>query len=598
MFKGFGKGGKGGKKGKLPTGRLYQSPEEDSEKPAPEEADAAPEEPEFPPTEPPADSPPPIEGGLPTPEGEFTSVAGGLPDAERPEPGVGAGPSDAELEQEPEPAEPEPIAPAAAAAAAAADAAEPATPAEPTPEPEGAPPAAAEPPVEPAAAEPPVEPAAAEASEPEPSEAPPATPVEPAFPPSEPEAVLPPAAAAAKRGRFGLKRSAAAPAAAAATTKKSRRIRISWDAWKDPSKRTRLIIWGGAGVLAIAALTIVALGVTSTYWFCAEGCHKVQDDTIIAFDGSSHAEVNCMACHMPVGANPAVFMLHKMEALGELYLTVTNQFELPLNPHNHVATEMPSDQCTQCHGPNREYTYANGILMNHDVHAEKEVDCTICHNRVAHPEDFELTLAGNTKHADWMEMTACFRCHSQEPDAEAPGACEACHPTDFDLVPAFHKEEGFFPEGHGDLAQEEATKVAEAKAEAGMSEETTGEAEAEGEGEEELPPVETINRCYTCHSQQYCVDCHGVPMPHPANFVEGHGEYGEENAQKCTVCHGDADTFCNECHHGRELDFDYTPGQPWIPQHYRAVEQNGASACFECHDPTYCARCHVRGTPE
>ncbi|MDZ4179471.1 MAG: NapC/NirT family cytochrome c, partial [Coriobacteriia bacterium] len=83
--------------------------------------------------------------------------------------------------------------------------------------------------------------------------------------------------------------------------------KISLDGFKDPVRRPRYIIWTGAAVLLMAAVVIVALGVTSTYWFCAEGCHKVQDDTILAYDRSSHAEVSCMACHMPVNADPVTF---------------------------------------------------------------------------------------------------------------------------------------------------------------------------------------------------------------------------------------------------------------------------------------------------
>ncbi|MDP2400989.1 MAG: NapC/NirT family cytochrome c, partial [Actinomycetota bacterium] len=125
--------------------------------------------------------------------------------------------------------------------------------------------------------------------------------------------------------------------------------RISLDGFKDSARRPRYIIWTGASVLLLAAVVIVALGVTSTYWFCAEGCHKVQDDTILAYNNSSHNKVSCMACHMPVNADPVTFLLHKAEALGELYLTVTNNFELPLNPTSHLAMVMPENQCTQCH---------------------------------------------------------------------------------------------------------------------------------------------------------------------------------------------------------------------------------------------------------
>jgi hypothetical protein len=115
--------------------------------------------------------------------------------------------------------------------------------------------------------------------------------------------------------------------------------KISLTGFKDPVRRPRYIIWTGVVVLAMAAFVVIALGVTSTYWFCSEVCHKVQDDTIIAFDRSPHSKISCMACHMPVNADPVTFLLHKAEALGELYLTATNKFHLPLNPTSHLALE-------------------------------------------------------------------------------------------------------------------------------------------------------------------------------------------------------------------------------------------------------------------
>ncbi len=159
--------------------------------------------------------------------------------------------------------------------------------------------------------------------------------------------------------------------------------KISFAGWKDPVRRPRYIIWSGVAVLVLAAVMIVALTATSTYWFCANVCHKVQDDTIIAYNASTHNKVSCMACHMPVAANPVVFILNKAEALGELYMTVTNKFELPLNPTARLARD-EGDQCTQCHSDNRITSPTDGIIIDHEVHAEKKSQCAVCHNRVAH----------------------------------------------------------------------------------------------------------------------------------------------------------------------------------------------------------------------
>jgi len=392
--------------------------------------------------------------------------------------------------------------------------------------------------------------------------------------------------------------------------------RVSFDGFKDPVRRPRYIIWTGVGVLVLAAVMIVALGVTSTRWFCAEGCHKVQDDTILAYEASPHSEISCMACHMPVNANPVVFILHKAEALGELYLTVTDNFELPLNAESEVGLTMASTQCTQCHNLElRPVTPSAGILIDHPVHEENEVTCGICHNRTAHVENFELTLKDpntgepNRKHEDFMSMTACFRCHTQGAKSEglkAPGTCSACHTPGFELKPESHRADGFYPSGHAELAKKEQARVAKASgegtgaAEAGeVSSEAASEEESGGHGEEgigpSLPKVETINECSTCHAEKFCSDCHGLEMPHPADFTKEHGQLGKEKPQTCSRCHGNADRFCDDCHHGSELEYESRDTRPWLQAHPTAVKELGAETCFDCHDPTYCAYCHVNG---
>jgi nitrate/TMAO reductase-like tetraheme cytochrome c subunit len=386
--------------------------------------------------------------------------------------------------------------------------------------------------------------------------------------------------------------------------------KLSFDGWKDPARRARYIIWTGAAAVLLVAFMLVTLGVTSSYWFCANGCHKVQDDTITAYDASSHSEINCMACHMPVNSSPVTFMLHKVEALGELYLTVTNSYEIPLNGHSHVSlTEMSSDHCTQCHNlQNRAITPKVGVLIDHDVHAEEDVDCALCHNRIAHKEtDMEFENVDpksgeiNRGHDNFMSMQACFRCHwlsedDRPSEIKAPGDCAACHPKDFELKPASHREDAWFPEGHTKAAEEASESVAEAKKEASAAPMPEGE----GVGSK-LPPVETINECQTCHTTSFCTNCHGTPMPHSPEFIrpptaddpDGHPTIAAKDSQMCEKCHPGKQEFCNTCHHGSAMKVEYDATKEWIPNHQFTVKKVGAQACFECHDPTYCADCHV-----
>lgn len=386
-------------------------------------------------------------------------------------------------------------------------------------------------------------------------------------------------------------------------------VRGFFSGYTDPVRRPRYIAWTAAGVIGLAAFVIAALGVTSTYWFCANGCHKVQDDTIIAYDRSPHSEISCMACHMPVNADPVTFLLHKAEALGELYLTATNKFHLPLNKGSHLALDgkhMGSKQCNQCHWlENRNVTPSKGIIIDHAVHEEAEIHCTVCHNRTAHVEDFELTLTDpntgepNQPHEDFMLMAACYRCHTTSGESVsgivAPGECEACHTPGFDLKPANHDEPGFYEAfgesgGHAELANEDYAAYTAAR-------EGLDEPHTDAPMEEQLlhlPPVAAVGYCQTCHNErEFCDGCHGVQMPHPEGFEEDHGEDGKTRPEVCENCHASqpgAD-FCNDCHHG-EID----PARTWIQQHMDPVRESGAQACFDCHAPTYCAECHVRGS--
>jgi hypothetical protein len=387
------------------------------------------------------------------------------------------------------------------------------------------------------------------------------------------------------------------------------RARISLGGYRDPLRRPRWIVWTIVAVVVIVAVMIPVLGITSTRWFCSEGCHKVQDDTITAYEHSPHSEISCMACHMPVNANPVVFLLHKAEALGELAQTVTNNYQLPLNAESEVALTMKSTQCTQCHNEElRKITPSPGLKIDHRVHAANEVQCTICHNRTAHVENFELTLKDpktgtNEKHENFMKMTACFRCHTQDPKSEAPpGQCFLCHTNDFDLLPESHKETGFFPQGHGELASEEESRApwmnAETATETVAAKTEPKVDEKERYAGENLPTVKEINLCSTCHAKSFCTDCHGVPMPHPSDFVKKHGPLGIAAPQVCAKCHGFNVDFCNNCHHGTHLNYAILPNQTWKRQHPLAVNEVGAAGCIQpagCHSPTYCAVCHANG---
>lgn len=365
----------------------------------------------------------------------------------------------------------------------------------------------------------------------------------------------------------------------------------------DPAKRPQLVIW--IGVLTVSAVVLIAVSLvgTSTNWFCTGPCHTVHDDNTAQFNQSSHVMLSCISCHEPVNASPITFIFKKIEVAPDLFPTMFGTFKLPMNENEAIAFETPDKQCTQCHDlKNRKVTPSAGLIMNHTIHTENGVNCTMCHNRIAHPEDnVKLALAGDKKHEDWMSMDACFRCHGLQEGAKATGKCSACHPADFNLVPASHTAPNWYQalgdsKGHAAAYSEEASRVVAAQTRiAGLKPVKT-------EGKLKPGYEQTVNTCYTCHQKQFCTDCHGVEMPHPADFATNHAKAGTQNPAVCANCHARSSVeaqgtnFCSACHHPSG-----SPDRSWLAQHFEAVRATGAQPCFDCHNPRYCSACHVEG---
>lgn len=293
--------------------------------------------------------------------------------------------------------------------------------------------------------------------------------------------------------------------------------KLSLVGFKDPVRRPRFIMWTFAVVFFLAAFVVFALGATSTKFFCAQICHKVQDDTINAYEKSPHSRISCMACHEPVNADTVTFLIAKVKSGLEVIPTVGNTFDLPLNPGSALALkgghEMGSQQCTQCHSPNRVITPTDGMKIDHKVHEDAGVWCTVCHNRVAHNDaEAPPTLIApngtkNALHPNFMKMDACFRCHDLEGKVKmtgagakaAPGTCSTCHTATFELVPETHSPADWSLKAHGDAAKEALKEMGALEAEAKVL-------------REEIPlpyMADPVNPCFTCHIEtKFCDPCH------------------------------------------------------------------------------------------
>lgn len=355
---------------------------------------------------------------------------------------------------------------------------------------------------------------------------------------------------------------------------------------KDPTTRAKFILYLGAVIIVVAAASGWAMHLASTPGFCGT-CH-VMKPYIGAWEKSSHANVTCYGCHGHRGAVPWLYA--KVINLKEIYLNISEKYDKPINGHSELSMEIKSEVCEYCHTVPKKVTASPGVKINHQKHAEKDISCTVCHNRIGHAgvTDYKGEQEAKVKrvvfdgkviksgaYPDRMKMRYCMKCHTGgKAELEGPRDCNACHTKDFQLKPKNHMVASFLKPALDSKGRAVHSKGAKLDKE----------------------------YCLSCHQEQFCSTCHGMDIPHPAkNWTTGKKEHvalGKTNPQQCQLCHPQAN-FCTACHHP---DWKPAAGPWWSPipgqsQHKPVVVAKGATGCFKCHNPTSCARCHVTGEP-
>lgn len=340
--------------------------------------------------------------------------------------------------------------------------------------------------------------------------------------------------------------------------------------------------------LLVVFLSLGTITITSQPNFC-NICHEMRAD-VQAWKSSAHAEVTCYSCHSEGGI--LAFLGHKVSNLKEPYYHLTNKFEKPINADGKYAREMSNEPCKRCHTLNRKVTPSKILIIDHQKHEEKKITCVTCHNRVGHPNmrgylgekapeeakaiqvsldlgEEQSVAIESIPYEDHMKMRFCMACHTGE-KGKGPRECRTCHPSNLELKPTDHRDPAWLlPQER--LQQVRALHGREARVH--------------------------MRNCLSCHQQKECRDCHKTEIPHPAKWKKEHSKVGTTTPEDCVRCHRQPN-FCAECHH-RKYDLAQGPwysSEPGLSVHPLAVRREGASNCFNCHSPVYCAHCHVRGT--
>lgn len=369
-------------------------------------------------------------------------------------------------------------------------------------------------------------------------------------------------------------------------------VRIREDAYF----RLRMILFAGAAVLMLVTILSFAIPMSSNREFCGS-CHS-NTPSLTSMLESSHARLTCYACHEP--ASFLVILKVKLLAPKDIVKEALGRVPDPINPGSHLATELPSENCLRCHNmKNRKFSPRNGILMDHEKHVERGINCTRCHNRVAH--------IGKEGYPLWQTMMeGCFRCHQEgRVKYVSEGVVQFVEESELDenLHEAVREEEEHRAEEEShsihNLLEEEggAGHAARPFPRDGIALASTlgGKAEA---AEHETEGVEHEAEEHDAEGTQH-------------ESEEGHDSEEAEHESEEEIKINEAPRSCNTCH---PPDFNLRPrshnSSNWAPKtmpvnigkrtewsHAKLAKDTTVVDCYQCHQKAFCLDCHGTDMP-
>ena len=182
-------------------------------------------------------------------------------------------------------------------------------------------------------------------------------------------------------------------------------------------------------------------------------------------------------------------------------------------------------------------------------------------------------------------MTACFRCHSQgeTPEGGLEGARRVLRmpPAGFRAQAGKPLRAGLLPREATRSSPRSRPRASRAATAQGREshEATASEATAE-ERQQELPrtpwaPAWSIPRRSTSATRatprSSARTATGCPCRTPRTSRRCTAPSARRARSRACMCHGDADTFCDECHHGSSMNVPYTAGTKWSTKHPATV---------------------------
>jgi hypothetical protein len=255
----------------------------------------------------------------------------------------------------------------------------------------------------------------------------------------------------------------------------------------DPVARRRLRI---AAIVMAAVLVLVVLpGYLASLpgFFGRYPTLSVQHEE---WSTSSHLQVGCEGCHVP--PRPLPRAAFRVRMVGEFYLSLVSRNRTP-----NLFPRPTNAACLDCHSELRTSSPKGDLQIPHRAHITVlKMECVQCHSHLVH--------AVSAEGGHQPTMAECLTCHDGD---TAKNACTACHTGK--AAPESHSDAGWLV-AHADHASDPA--------------------------------------CLQCHkwTERWCLDCHkDRPLSHTADWRATHGQQVATH-RNCEACHSDA--FCVECH--------------------------------------------------
>jgi nitrate/TMAO reductase-like tetraheme cytochrome c subunit len=352
-----------------------------------------------------------------------------------------------------------------------------------------------------------------------------------------------------------------------------------------------------------ASIGFSGLKATSSSSFCSS-CHEMKPE-FYTWKSSTHSEVDCVNCHIEPGVKNLA--KDKKNILVDTFKKKMNTYTAPIR----MPGEIPDSACERCHNVDtREFTPSGDLIIPHDKHKIKGIECIQCHSGVAHGKiaDRKMTFQadydkwdqeqGASAMADFKfirpDMKTCMECHKAR---KISTECSLCHKTG--MLPKSHKEADFATKTHGKLAAKDLQKCNQCHND--MSKEKL-------EGYEEGSVLDkylskssqsTKNQFDYAKENTFCLDCHlKRPASHQSKFISKHGALAKKDQQLCFACHNlnqgsitsKNKVNCSSCH----LNSHSKKNPRWKENHKipLAPNQKPSDFCYTCHVKDRCTSCH------